>query len=230
MWMRYCWKTLHKNNWSSEWPVHTDWCSKANFDSRCRCNSRVKQCYHFSRYIGQVTPKSSFFYYYKKTIFWVKISQTCFNLISKTNHCCEGMCLTCRTTTNRFASTWDAEMSVYMATWGCRQAVGGAIEFLKKNSRYLQTTPRPQLKKYAYILSAVQARANYRIAAMYSNKDVFQHWFKKRCRITSWKDLMPQCAHHQGASNATFGSRIWHHLAKLNGCEVRKAFEYFEVI
>ena len=41
---------------------------------------------------------------------------------------------------------------------------------------------------------------------------------------------MPQCAHNQDASNATFGWRIWCHLAKLHVCEVRKAFEYLEVI
>ena len=37
-------------------------------------------------------------------------------------------------------------------------------------------------------------------------------------------------AHNQGASNATFGWRIWYHLAKLHVCEIRKAFEYLEVI
>ena len=70
----------------------------------------------------------------------------------------------------------------------------------------------------------------YRIAAKYSNKSVFQHWFKERCRMISWKYLMPQHAHDQGASNATFGWRIWCHLAKLHVCEVLEAFEYLEVI
>ena len=70
----------------------------------------------------------------------------------------------------------------------------------------------------------------YRIAAKYSNESVFQHCFKEVCRITSWKDMMPQRAHDQGASNATFGWRLWYHLAKLHVCEVCKAFEYLEVI
>ena len=41
---------------------------------------------------------------------------------------------------------------------------------------------------------------------------------------------MPQRAHNQGAWNATFGWRVWYHLAKLHVCEVCKAFECFEVI
>ena len=41
---------------------------------------------------------------------------------------------------------------------------------------------------------------------------------------------MLQRACNQGASNATFGWRIWHQLAKLRVFEVRKAFEYLEVI
>ena len=41
---------------------------------------------------------------------------------------------------------------------------------------------------------------------------------------------MQQRAHDQGTSNATFGWRIWYNLAKLHVCEVRKAFEYLEVI
>ena len=42
--------------------------------------------------------------------------------------------------------------------------------------------------------------------------------------------MMSKRAHNQGASNATFGWRVWHHLAKLHVCEVHKAFEYLEVI
>ena len=72
--------------------------------------------------------------------------------------------------------------------------------------------------------------SRYRIAAKYSNKRVFQHWCKEGCRTTSWKDLMPQRAHDEGASNATFRWRVWCHLAKLHVCEVCKAFEYLEVI
>ena len=70
----------------------------------------------------------------------------------------------------------------------------------------------------------------YRIAAKYSNNSVFQHSFKEGCRITSWKDLMRQRAHDQGAAHATVRWRIWYHLAKLHVCEIRKAFEYLQVI
>ena len=70
----------------------------------------------------------------------------------------------------------------------------------------------------------------YRIAAKYSNENVFQHWFEEWCRIPSWKDLMSQRAHDEGASNATFGWWIWYHLAKLHVYEIRRAFEYLEVI
>ena len=41
---------------------------------------------------------------------------------------------------------------------------------------------------------------------------------------------MSQRAHNEGAWNATFGWRIWYHLANLHVCEVCKAFEYLEVI
>ena len=41
---------------------------------------------------------------------------------------------------------------------------------------------------------------------------------------------MPQRAHNQGESNATFGWRICYHLAKLHVYEVCKAFEYLGVI
>ena len=70
----------------------------------------------------------------------------------------------------------------------------------------------------------------YCIAAKYSNKSVFQHWFKEGCRKRLWKDVMPQRAHDQGGSIATFGWRIWYHLAKLHVYEVRKVFEYLEVM
>ena len=43
----------------------------------------------------------------------------------------------------------------------------------------------------------------YAIAAKYSNKSVFQHWFKAGCRIPSQKDLMPQREHVEDDSNAT---------------------------
>ena len=70
----------------------------------------------------------------------------------------------------------------------------------------------------------------YRIAAKYSNRSMFQHWLKEGRSITSWKCLMPRRAQAEGASNATLGGRVWYHLAKLHVCEVRKAFEYLEVI
>ena len=70
----------------------------------------------------------------------------------------------------------------------------------------------------------------YCIAAKYSNKRVSQHWFQEGCRIALRKDLMPQRAHNQGDSNAIFGWRIWYNSAKLHICEVRKAFDYQEVL
>ena len=84
----------------------------------------------------------------------------------------------------------------------------------------VQSTMKPALKREGV----------YRIAAKYSNKRVFHHWFHEGCRITLWKGLMPQRAHDQGAFNATLRWRIWCHLAKLHVCESRKAFECLEVI
>ena len=68
----------------------------------------------------------------------------------------------------------------------------------------------------------------YRIAAKYSNKSVFQHWFQERCRTTLWKKVDATACTRSRCFECNLRMENMMSLAKLHVCEVRKAFEYLE--
>ena len=100
--------------------------------------------------------------------------------------------------------TWEAVVWHVAVVWYCLFVYGTAIECSWNWPRFNQCV----VCFYVYYQEVLVV---YRTAAKYSNKSVFQYCLNEECRITSWKDLVPQRAHDQGASNTTFGWRIWYH-------------------
>ena len=56
----------------------------------------------------------------------------------------------------------------------------------------------------------------YRMTGKYSNKSVFQHWFKEGCRIPIVNRLHASVCTRARSSKTTFRRSTWHHLAKLH--------------
>ena len=157
-------------------------------------------CFFFSWNIVQVTPKIIYFHYLEDCSLYQSITMACTGY-----------------------RPWSSRCIWFLA----RILLGPCTSYHPRT--YQMQRPRQVVALWASSGCRMCSSA-YRIAAKYSNKSVFQHLIKEECIIILWKYLIPQRAHHQGASNATFAWRIWYHLAKLHVCKVHKAFEYLEVI